>query len=453
MSWANNAVFYHIYPLGLCGAPPQNDLHAPTVTRLEKIHSWLDHLQWLGVTAVILGPVFEARSHGYDTVDYLQVDRRLGTGETLGGLVTGMQARGIRVVLDAVFNHVSRDFFAFRNVCEHLEQSEYWHWFAGIKMGPGSLMGDPFVYEGWNGHLELVKLNTANPDVREYLLGIAGEWIERYGVDGFRLDAADCLDTGFQQQLAGFCRGRRKNFWLLGEIVFGDYTQWANERMLDSVTNYEIYKGLYSSLNDHNLFEIAHSLQRQYDPDGIYRDLNLYNFVDNHDVDRIASRLENTALLPLVYGLLFTIPGIPSIYYGSEWGWPGEKLTESDRLLRPDLDLDTCIREAPHPMLPDWLRRLAGARRSSAALQTGRYSSLLIQSEQLVFSRSTGRELMVVALNTSNREAAVAFTCEKQAGHLVNLLAEKESWPVAAGKMELVLPPYAFKLLNWQAGS
>lgn len=451
MSWVDNAIFYHIYPLGLCGAPSENDQQSPVVHRLEKIYSWLDHLEWLGVNAVILGPVFEARTHGYDTIDYLKVDRRLGTGDTLHELVEAMHAKGIRVVLDAVLNHVSRDFFAFKEVLERLESSGYWHWFNGMKMEPGSVMGDPFVYEGWNGHLELVKLNTGLQDVRNYLLAVTGKWMDHYGIDGFRLDAADCLDQGFMKQLAEYCRSRREDFWLMGEVVFGDYNHWANKEMLDSVTNYEIYKGLYSSLNDGNLFEIAHSLKRQYSSEGIYRDLRLYNFVDNHDVDRIASQLKNPHHLPLVYGLLFSIPGIPSVYYGSEWGYPGRKLPESDTQLRPDLDLDACIRQAPRPALPDWVRTLVRVRRTNAALRNGSCRMLLVQSEQLVFSRNTESETAVVVLNASDKSSKMAFDCELADGELVDMLEGKDGWLVRGGQVEGELPAYSFKLLQWQA--
>lgn len=450
MSMENKTAFYHLYPLGLCGAPGQNDLLSEPVPRLEKVYSWLDHIQWLGMDAVILGPVFESLTHGYDTVDYRMVDRRLGTEETLERLVEEMHRRGISVVLDAVFNHVSRRFHAFEDVQRSLESSPYWNWFSGLRMEPGSITGDPFSYEGWHGHMELVKLDTANHEVREYLLSMAGIWMDRYGIDGFRLDAADCLDMGFLRKLANYCGARRKDFWLMGEVVFGDYNEWVVQGGLDSVTNYQVYKPLYSSLNDGNFYELDHALERAWGSEGLYAGLHLYNFVDNHDVDRIASKLLNPAHLPLVYGLLFTIPGIPSLYYGSEWGYPGKKLPRSDQELRPDLDLDTCIRGAPEPYLPGWIRKLAELRLGSEALRFGRCRILLQGHEQFAFSRESDGETIVAALNSSDQEADISFPWSAAGnGALVDVIGEAGSIPVRSGNVEMRLPPFSFHLLEW----
>ncbi|MEO1255282.1 MAG: alpha-amylase family glycosyl hydrolase [Bacteroidota bacterium] len=164
-----------------------------------------------------------------------------------------------------------------------------------------------------------------------------------------RLDAADAISFDFFPLLKAHCRNQKSDFWLMGEVVHGDYYRWANDEMLDSTTNYEAYKGLYSSHLDCNLFEIAYSLNRQFSEDGIYKDLTLYNFVDNHDVNRLASNLKNPAHLYTIYGLLFTMPGIPSLYYGSEWGIAGKRTDQSDHMLRPTLSLDKV--DAPEPDL------------------------------------------------------------------------------------------------------
>ncbi len=449
MAWTENAFFYHIYPLGLCGAPLDNGLRDEVVPRLEKIYSWLDHLEWLGVNAVILGPVFESLSHGYDTVDYLQVDRRLGTQDTLRQLMEEMQSRGIRIALDVVLNHVSRRFWAFEDVCRNLEVSPYWSWFSGLRMDPQG-HPDPFVYDGWNGHRELVKLNTGNPEVRSYLLSIVDTWLQTYPIDGFRLDAADVLDMGFQRELADFCRANKKDFWLMGEVVFGDYNDWVNGQSLDSATNYQVYKALYSSLNDRNCFELAHALEREYGPEGLYSDLSLYNFIDNHDVDRIGSLLINPAHLPLVYGLLFSIPGMPSIYYGSEWGYRGKKLPQSDQQLRPDLDLDTCIQRAPFPDLPGWIRRLADVRAEHGALRSGSYQTLLVQPEQIVFSRSADQNFLVV-LNASDHSTTLEFAWDGGNGRLDPLLDSGAVIPVHQRTVRLDPPPHSFEIYRFSS--
>ncbi|MEZ4517460.1 MAG: alpha-amylase family glycosyl hydrolase [Chloroflexota bacterium] len=337
--WAKSAIFYHIYPLGLCDAPPRNDFHQDPVPRLNVLHDWLDHIQALGTNAIYLGPVFESTTHGYDTADYFRVDRRLGTNEALKALIRAMKQRGMRVVLDGVFNHVGRDFWAFRDVRQHGRQSRYSNWFAELSFDGTSPYGDPFSYEGWAGHYDLVKLNLNNEAVRQHLFEAVSFWIDQFDIDGLRLDAADHIQPDFFRALRTHCRCHKPDFWLMGEVVHGDYRQWANENMLDSTTNYEVYKGLYSSHVDHNYFEIAYSLNRQFGPDGLYRGLYLYNFADNHDVNRVAGNLTNPAHLYPLYGLLFTMPGIPSVYYGSEWGIAGKRTATSDRMLRPAIDI------------------------------------------------------------------------------------------------------------------
>ncbi len=255
--WFNDAVFYHIYPLGFCGAPERNDFGAAPVARLDKIYTWLDHIQGMGFDALYLGPLFESTTHGYDTADYYHVDRRLGTDDTLRGLAAELHRRGMRVVLDGVFNHTGRDFWAFRDVRQNGQASRFRDWFAGLRFDGTNHHRDPFSYDTWNGHESLVKLNLSHPEVRSHLLGAVETWIRDFGIDGLRLDAADHVDLGFLRELAGFCRSLRPDFWLMGEVVHGDYRRWANPACLDSVTNYEAYKGLYSSHNDHNYFEIA----------------------------------------------------------------------------------------------------------------------------------------------------------------------------------------------------
>lgn len=245
--WTDEAIFYHIYPLGLCGAPPRNDFTSPPTPRLEQLYPWLEHIQSLGANALYLGPLFESTTHGYDTADYFHLDRRLGTDETLRRFSAALHARGLRLVLDGVFNHVGRDFWAFRDVQANHARSPYRDWFSNLCFDGRSPFNDPFQYEGWNGHYELVKLNLHHPAVKEHLFLAVETWIGEFNIDGLRLDAADCLDFTFMQELSAFCRRLRPDFWLMGEVIHGDYRRWANPVTLDTVTNYECYKGLYSS--------------------------------------------------------------------------------------------------------------------------------------------------------------------------------------------------------------
>ena len=406
--WAADAFFYHIYPLGLCGAPARNDFGAAPVERLERLTEWIGHARELGVGALYLGPVFESTAHGYDTADYWHLDRRLGTDETLCRFVAAAHTAGIRVVLDGVFNHVGRDFWAFRDVQANGENSAFRDWFAGLRFDARSPYGDPFVYDAWSGNFDLVKLNLRNPDVRAHLFGAVESWIRDFDIDGLRLDAADVVDLEFQRELAALCRSLKPDFWLMGEVVHGDYRRWANPQTLDSVTNYEAYKGLYSSLADRNYFEIAFTLNRQSGPSGIYAGLSLYNFVDNHDQDRVASRLGNSRLLYPLYLLLFTMPGIPSLYYGSEWGLEGRRPAGDDSAVRPSLDLATAASLGTEPALAGVVAHLAGIRAASAALRRGGYRPLHVASEQFAFARQLGDETVIVMLNASDKAARIS---------------------------------------------
>jgi len=268
-------IFYHIYPLGFCGAPRQNDFHCPAGPGLRSLAGHIPHWEALGVNAVLLGPLFESTAHGYDTLDYHYVDRRLGNNEDLRNLVRAFHDRGMMVVLDGVLNHTGRHFFAFRDLQEKREASAYRDWYRGLDFGGRSPLGDPFRYEGWNGCYDLVKLNSASAAVREHLLGAIRFWIEEFDIDGLRLDAADQLRPDFMDELSAHREALKRDFWLMGEVVHGDYRHWARPGRLDSVTNYELYKSLWSSFNDRNFFELSWTLRRQSGGDGMYRDLKL----------------------------------------------------------------------------------------------------------------------------------------------------------------------------------
>ncbi|WP_228845268.1 alpha-amylase family glycosyl hydrolase [Phototrophicus methaneseepsis] len=432
--WVKEAIFYHIYPLGLCDAPQRNDFNAVPVARLNALYSWLDHIQSLGVNAIYLGPGFESSAHGYDTADYFHVDRRLGTIDDLRALIHVMKSRGLHVILDGVFNHVGRDFWAFRDVLQNGQQSPYCDWFANLTFGQTNAYGDPFSYEGWAGHYDLVKLNLRNPDVKNHLLEAARYWIETFDIDGLRLDAADSIDFGFFRDLRTSCNQMKSDFWLMGEVVHGDYRQWANPGMLDATTNYECYKGLYSSHADCNYFEIAYSLNRQFGEEGLYRDLWLYNFADNHDVDRVASQLQNPAHLYTLYGLLFTMPGVPSIYYGSEWGIEGERTSQSDKMLRPALSIDDL--KIPQPDLPKTLQRFASIRRNAPALKYGSYRQRYVTHEQFAFERQAPDQTLIIVLNASSQKVEVPL--ESISGRrLVDLLNPGQSFDVMSGKASI----------------
>jgi glycosidase len=436
--WANQAFFYHIYPLGFCGTPSRNDFSSAPLNRLKKVSEWLPHLRSLGVNALYLGPLFESTAHGYDTADYYHVDRRLGSDPDLRALSDEVHQKGMRLILDGVFNHVGRDFWAFRDVQQYQSASRYCDWFANLRFDGGrSPYGDPFTYEGWAGNYDLVKLNLRDAEVKQHLFGAVRAWVEQFDIDGLRLDAADLLDLDFLRELHDLVLSLKADFWLMGEIVVGQYRTWANPQMLHSVTNYECYKGLYSSLVDKNYFEIAWSLNRQFGPDGIYRGLPLYDFVDNHDVNRVASSLNDPALLYPLYCQLFTMPGVPSIYYGSEWGIPGTRTPTSDSALRPCLDMAAMQRSAPARDLEQAITRLAALRSQSETLKFGDYRQVYVSQEQMAYLRESDHERVLVVLNAAPAPVSLELTLPISASRAVDLLNLPDSFSVEGQRLKL----------------
>ena len=392
--WAYNSVFYQIYPIGFCGAPYAND--GICVSRILKIGEWADYLKELGVDAILLNPIFDSDNHGYDTRDFRTIDCRLGTNKDFADVCRTLHEHGIRIVLDGVFNHVGRGFWAFRDVQEKKWDSPYKDWFH-ISFDGNSCYDDGFWYEGWEGHYELVKLNLQNSTVTNYLLDCVRGWIEEFDIDGLRLDVAYSLDHNFMRSLRHFTTELKPDFALIGEVLFGDYNLIVNDEMLHSCTNYECYKGIYSSFNSMNMFEIAHSLHRQYGPDSwcIYRGKHLMNFVDNHDVTRLASILTNKEHIRPAYGLLMGMPGIPCLYYGSEWGEEGTKAPDNDYALRPCFD-------APKPNeLTEFIEKLIAIRQSSDGLCNGGYRNVVLTNHQLIFERASEKERILVAINAA----------------------------------------------------
>jgi glycosidase len=352
-----------------------------------------------------------------------------------------LHRRGIRVVFDAVFHHTGRDFWAFRDVQEKRKESPYCNWYH-LDFTRRSPYGEPFHYKGWAGHYDLAKLNVANPETRDHLFAAVRSWIEQFEIDGLRLDAADVLDLDFQGRLAAHCRELKADFWLMGEVVGGDYRRLAYPGGLDSTTNYEAYKGLWSSHNDRNYFEIAYSLDREFGPGGIYRGLPLYAFADNHDVDRVSSILQDLAHLYPLYILLMTMPGVPSIYYGSECGIEGRKGQGTDAPLRPALDPQSMLRDAPHPDLHRTIKKLIALRRRRSALRRGEYIQLHVAREQFAFLRHDANERIVVALNASSRWVELPLTLpDVGCGRAIDELNSGESFEISGGTCRVPIPP------------
>ena len=402
--WAYESVFYQIYPLGFCGAPFEND--GVQTHKIKKVEEWIPHMKKLGINAIYFSPVFESDTHGYNTRDYKKIDVRIGTNQDFKEVCQRLHENGIRVVLDGVFNHVGRGFYQFQDVLKNRENSPYLNWFH-INLGGNSNYNDGLWYEGWEGNYDLVKLNLQNGEVVHHILDAVQYWIDEFDIDGLRLDVAYCLDENFVRTLRSFTTERKPDFFLLGEMLHGDYNRLMNDSMLHSVTNYECYKGLYSSFNSMNMFEINHSLLRQFGPENwtLYKGKHLLSFVDNHDVTRVASILSNEKHLPLIYAMCFGMPGIPCVYYGSEWGTKADK-SEGDPALRP------CFEQPEWNELSEFISKLAEAKKNSEALNYGSFRSVLLTNRQCIFERASEHERVMVAINADE----APFTAHFDAG-------------------------------------
>lgn len=404
MAWYDEAVFYHIYPLGLTGAPKQNPYGEPD-HRLNTLLPWITHIKKIGCNALYIGPLFESVGHGYETTDYKKLDSRLGTNEDLAAFVAECHRQGIKVVLDGVFNHTGRDFFAFQDLKQNREQSAYKDWYCNVNFWGNNEYNDGFSYENWGGHNLLVKLNQHNPAVRDYICDVIRFWVSEFDIDGIRLDAADVLDFEYMKALRRTANEVKPDFWLMGEVIHGDYTRWVNEGTLHCVTNYTLHKALYSGHNDHNYFEIAHTVKRLYEMGGNRIDgLRLYNFTDNHDVERIYTKLNKKEHFAPVHVLLYTLPGVPSIYYGSEFGIEGKKERFSDDSLRPALSLSDYENAEEKNPCTRLIAALGLVRRHTAALSYGDYRELLLTNRQYAFSRNYNGVSVVVTVNNDDSD-------------------------------------------------
>ena len=408
MAWYDEAVFYHIYPLGLTGAPKQNP-YAEPVHRLNTLLPWISHIREIGCSALYIGPLFESVGHGYETTDYKKLDSRLGTNEDLKNFVAACHKQDVRVIFDGVFNHTGRDFFAFRDIREKRENSRYKDWYCNVNFWGNNSFGDGFSYENWGGYDLLAKLNQHNPEVRDYICDVIRFWVSEFDVDGIRLDAADVMDFGYMSALRSVANEVKPDFWLMGEVIHGNYGRWANDGTLHSVTNYMLHKALYSAHNDHNYFEIAHTVK--YVNDMVGDRLKLYSFVDNHDVERIYTKLRNKAHFLPVHVLLYTLPGIPSLYYGSEFGIEGRKERASDDSLRPALqlaDYEDAVKANPYTKI---IAALGKIRRNTPALCHGAYRELELQTTHFAYERSLGGSAVIVTLNNADNAVHMRLGC------------------------------------------
>lgn len=421
MAWYDEAVFYHIYPLGMTGAPKQNPYGEP-VHRLNALLPWISHIREIGCNALYIGPLFESVGHGYETTDYKKLDSRLGTNEDLTNFVAECHKQGMRVILDGVFNHTGRDFFAFQDIKQNRENSRYKDWYCNVNFWGNNSFNDGFSYENWGGYDLLAKLNQHNPEVKDYICDVIRFWVKEFDIDGIRLDAADVMDFEYMKALRRVANEVKEDFWLMGEVIHGNYSRWANDGTLHSVTNYMLHKALYSAHNDHNYFEAAHTVK--YVSDMVSDKLKLYTFVDNHDVERIYTKLRNKAHFVPVHVMLYTLPGIPSIYYGSEFGIEGRKERYSDDSLRPVLNFEDYKDSVNTNPCTKLIASLGRIRQNTPALCYGSYKELLLQNTHFAYERKLGGMSVIVTVNNGDSDVKMTLSCANASEYVGALTGE-----------------------------
>ena len=361
-SWIDHTIWWHVYPLGFTGAPvrPGDDRERALVHRLDRLEPWLDYLVELGANGLALGPVFQSRTHGYDTTDYFRIDPRLGDDTTFDRLVTACDDRGIRIMLDGVFNHVGTEHPAFRRAADGTGSRELFRM-------TGS--GEHLDYADFEGHRQLAALDHDSDATVDLVVDVMTHWLGR-GVDAWRLDAAYAVPVSFWQRVLPRVRSEYPQAWFVGEVIHGDYARLVADSGLDSVTQYELWKALWSSLHDGNFYALDWCLQRH---SALLDDFTPMTFVGNHDVTRIATRV-GTAEAALAAVVLFTVGGIPSVYYGDEQGFTGTKTEREggDDEVRPPMPLSPAELSGLGAGMFEAHRRLVGVRRRNPWLSTAR---------------------------------------------------------------------------------
>jgi len=435
--WVQDAVWWHVYPLGFVGAEREAPADGAVTSRLGRLTAWLDHVVELGANGLALGPVFASSTHGYDTVDHRRIDPRLGDDADFDALVTAAHDRGLKVLLDGVFNHVGRDHPAFRAVLEQGPDAPTAGWFRlRWPDGPGAAP----EYDTFEGHGQLVALDHSSPAVADWVAEVMTHWLDR-GADGWRLDAAYAVPTSFWAEVLPRVRERHPDAYVVGEVIHGDYARVVRESGMDAVTQYELWKAIWSSLNDGNLHELAHALGRH---DGFLDTFVPLTFVGNHDVTRIASRLTDVRHLPHALTVLFTVGGTPSVYAGDEQAFTGVKEDRAggDDAVRPPFP-DSPAELAPYGRPTQQLhQQLIGLRRRHRWLHTARTDLLHRDNRQLGYAVTGDGQRLVVALNLADVAATVpaAGAGEVLAG---------EGWVQQPGtdRAAVLLPPHGWAIL------
>jgi cyclomaltodextrinase / maltogenic alpha-amylase / neopullulanase len=434
VNFIEHAVWWHIYPLGFVGAEREASACPKVQHRLGRIGDWLDYAVNLGVSGLLLAPIFASSTHGYDTIDHFEIDRRLGDQADFDALVKAMRSRGLRLILDGVFNHVGREFPLFQRAIASGPQAKEGTWFRLTWPAPGK-GGEP-DYATFEGHRQLVALNHAEPAVVDYVTEVMNHWLDR-GADGWRLDAAYAVPREFWRKVLPQVRAKHPDAYVVGEVIHGDYTAFVHETGVDAVTQYELWKAVWSSLNAGNFFELAWALKRH---NTFLEAFVPQTFIGNHDVTRIASQLADERHLAHALVMLMTCGGTPSIYYGDEQAFRGlkENRAGGDDAIRP------AFPATPADLAPfGWgvyrlHQELIGVRRRHPWLYRAQSRAIEVRKTDLLFEAFDQDNRLWVALNIADSD--VARTINAKADKLAGTAAATQK----GGSTKIALPPHGW---------
>jgi len=397
--WAKRAIIYHIYPLGFFGAPKYSKDEDHETNRLAGIRDYYEYFKELGINVIQFGPVFESVSHGYDTIDFMKIDHRLGTNDLFKEIVNELHNLGIKVLLDGVFNHVSREFDSFKDIQIYKEKSwrKHWHYIDFSRNNP---YNDGFDYKNWEGHYELVKLNLNERDVREYIYNVARYWLKDIGIDGWRLDVAYQISSYFWSEFRKVCKEAKADCFLIGEMIHGPYNKWIGPDLLDAGTGYQVYKSIWSAFNSNNMHELKAVLERSFHQEwGLFKDIVLMNFLGNHDTTRIRSILKDERFIYPVFTFLFTANGIPKIYYGDEIGMRGVKGEHNDDDLRKSMPKTKDFWPDNGISIFNHVKNLIQIRKNNHGLIYGDITPIYADPNYLAYIRRSSKQTLLVVIS------------------------------------------------------
>jgi cyclomaltodextrinase len=431
-SWVRHAIWWQVYPLGFTGAWPARDDGAEP-HRLRRLEAWLDYAVELGASGLALGPVFTSETHGYDTLDHFRIDPRLGDEADFDALVSAAHDRGLRVLLDGVFNHVGRGHPAFQAVLANGPEAPTASWFRLRWPGP--------QYDLFEGHDSLVALNHDEPAVADMAVEVMNHWLGR-GADGWRLDAAYAVPNAFWAGVLARVRRVHPEAYFVGEVIHGDYAEFTASSTVDSVTQYELWKAIWSSLNEGNFYELDHALGRHNDFLDTFVPLT---FLGNHDVTRLASKLDDQRHVGLALAVLMTVGGTPTVYEGDEQGFTGvkEDRESGDDAVRPPFP------DKPGDLAPyGWPtyhlhQELIGLRRRHDWLHVARTRPVHLSNEAYVYETTDGTYRLLVCLNVGDASVTAPIPYGKTL-----LQGKAELTGIGGADATIRLDPHGFAVIG-----